>query len=105
MLLAGWCGAIVGNVDNVLRPKLVGKDACMPDLLILLGTFGGLFFFGAVGFILGPNLCSLFLAVWEIYGRTFRERLPGYDSEDEGEEQDQGPVVAAPQAGGDSVGA
>jgi predicted PurR-regulated permease PerM len=45
-LLLAWCAAVVGTVDNVLRPMLVGKDAKMPDLLILVGTLGGLFLFG-----------------------------------------------------------
>lgn len=75
-LLLAWCAGVVGTIDNVLRPRLVGKDAEMPDLLILLGTLGGLFLFGAVGFIVGPIVCSLFLAIWEIYGATFKDSLP-----------------------------
>jgi predicted PurR-regulated permease PerM len=77
LLLAAWCGGVVGTIDNVLRPTLVGKDAEMPDLLILLGTLGGLFMFGAVGFIIGPIICGLFLTVWEIWGSTFTDELPG----------------------------
>ena len=75
-LVAAWCAAIVGTIDNVLRPKLVGKDAKMPDLLILIGTLGGLFLFGPIGFIAGPLVFGLFLTVWEIYGATFRTILP-----------------------------
>ncbi|MBA2623110.1 MAG: AI-2E family transporter [Chthoniobacterales bacterium] len=75
-LLGVWCVAVVGTVDNILRPMLVGKDAKMPDLLILVGTLGGLFLFGPIGFIVGPIICGLFLTVWEIYGTTFREILP-----------------------------
>lgn len=75
-LLLIWCAAVVGTIDNLLRPILVGKDAKMPDLLILLGTLGGLFLFGPVGFIVGPIVCGLFLSVWEIYGTTFKEILP-----------------------------
>src|SRR5678815_1452172 len=75
-LLAAWCAAVVGTVDNFLRPVLVGRDAKMPDLLILIGTLGGLFLFGPMGFIVGPIVCGLFLTVWEIYGATFREILP-----------------------------
>ena len=63
-------------IDNVIRPKLVGKDAKMPDLLILVGTLGGLLVFGPIGFIIGPLICGLFLTVWEIYGATFKEILP-----------------------------
>jgi predicted PurR-regulated permease PerM len=69
--LGVWCGLVVGTVDNFLRPKLVGADTKMPDLLILLSTFGGLSMFGAVGLVLGPILASLFLAVWQIYARAF----------------------------------
>ena len=75
-LLAAWCAAVVGTVDNFLRPVLVGRDAKMPDLLILIGTLGGLFLFGLMGFIVGPIVCGLFLTVWDIYGATFREILP-----------------------------
>jgi predicted PurR-regulated permease PerM len=75
-LLLIWCAAVVGTIDNMLRPKLVGKDAKMPDLLILIGTLGGLFLFGPVGFIIGPLVCGLFLTVWEIYGATFKDVLP-----------------------------
>jgi len=79
-LLLLWCGAVVGTVDNFLRPVLVGRDAKMPDLLILLGTLGGLFLFGPIGFIVGPIVCGLFLTVWDIYGATFRDVLPPVES-------------------------
>jgi len=76
LLLFAWCAAVVGTIDNILRPILVGKDAKMPDLLILVGTLGGLFLFGPIGFIVGPIVCGLFLTVWEIYGATFKDLLP-----------------------------
>lgn len=75
-LLLIWCSAVVGTIDNILRPILVGKDAQMPDLFILIGTLGGLFFFGPLGFIVGPLVCGLFLTVWDIYGTTFKDILP-----------------------------
>ena len=79
-LLLVWCGAVVGTIDNFLRPLLVGRDAKMPDLLILIGTLGGLFLFGPIGFIVGPIICGLFLTVWDIYGATFKEVLPPVES-------------------------
>ncbi len=85
LLLLAWCAAVVGTVDNILRPILVGKDARMPDLLILVGTLGGLFLFGPIGFIVGPIVCGLFLTVWEIYGTTFRHVLPPVRRLDSGE--------------------
>ncbi len=48
----------------------------MPDLLILIGTLGGLFLFGPIGFIIGPIVCGLFLTVWDIYGTMFKHILP-----------------------------
>ena len=75
-LLLAWCAAVVGTIDNFLRPALVGRDAKMPDLLILIGTLGGLFLFGPIGFIVGPIVCGLFLTVWDIYGATFKGILP-----------------------------
>jgi predicted PurR-regulated permease PerM len=71
-----WCGLVAGSVDNFLRPALVGKDTKLPDLLVLVGTLGGIFLFGVVGFILGPIVVALFMAVWELYGDVFAEWLP-----------------------------
>lgn len=85
-LLAAWCAGVVGTVDNFLRPRLVGKDTQLPDILTLLGTFGGIILFGTIGILVGPIICSLFLTVWVIYGTTFKEYLPRYGNEDpEGE--------------------
>lgn len=74
--LGVWCAAVVGSVDNLLRPRMVGRDTEMPDLLILLGTLGGLVLFGATGVIVGPIVAALFVTVWEIYGVAFRDYLP-----------------------------
>jgi predicted PurR-regulated permease PerM len=74
--LAIFCGVIVGSVDNFVRPRLVGKDTEMHDLLILFGTLGGILMFGIVGIILGPIIAALFTTIWEIYGEAFREYLP-----------------------------
>jgi len=76
VLLAAFCGLIVGSIDNVLRPRLVGKDTKLPDLLILLSTLGGVAMFGMLGLIIGPILAALFVTVWEIYGRVFADMLP-----------------------------
>jgi predicted PurR-regulated permease PerM len=75
-LLAIWCAGVVGTVDNLLRPYFVGKDAEMPDLLILIGTLGGLFLFGPIGFIIGPVICGMFLTALDIYGTAFKNILP-----------------------------
>jgi predicted PurR-regulated permease PerM len=73
--LAIWSAGIVGTVDNVLRPRLVGKDTSMPDLLILVSTLGGLSLFGALGLVVGPVIAALFLAAWTIFGQVFEDVL------------------------------
>jgi len=73
--LTVWCGAVVGTADNFLRPRLIGNDTKMPDLLVLLGTLGGLSLFGVVGVIIGPVVAALFITIWEIYGAAFEDVL------------------------------
>jgi predicted PurR-regulated permease PerM len=73
--LALFCSLVVGSVDNVLRPILVGRDTRMHELLIFFSTLGGLLAFGVMGFILGPILTALFLTAWEMFGVAFRAEL------------------------------
>lgn len=59
------CGLLViGLVDNLLRPILVGKDTRMPDFVVLISTLAGIELFGLNGFIVGPMIAALFIAVW-----------------------------------------
>lgn len=74
--LSVFCAVVVGSLDNLLRPKLVGKDTQMHELMILFGTLGGIIMFGVVGMIIGPIIAALFVTVWEIYGIAFRDFLP-----------------------------
>ena len=76
IILAVLCGAVAGNLDNVLRPRLVGKDTEMHDLFVLFGTLGGIAMFGLLGIIIGPIIAALFITIWEIYGSVFEEYLP-----------------------------
>ncbi len=72
------CGFfIIGMVDNVLRPILIGKETRMPDYVVLISTLGGIGIFGLNGFILGPVIAALFMAAWDIFGqaRTFEEEI------------------------------
>ena len=75
-ILAIICGAVAGNLDNLLRPRLVGKDTEMHDLFVLFGTLGGIALFGVLGIIIGPIISALFITIWEIYGDAFHEYLP-----------------------------
>lgn len=78
-----WCALVVGGIDNVLRPILVGGDTEIPDILILISTFGGLAMFGFPGLIIGPVIASLFVTVWDIYYETFREPVVEEEEKEE----------------------
>jgi predicted PurR-regulated permease PerM len=58
---------VIGLVDNVLRPVLVGKDTKMPDYVVLLSTIGGMALFGLTGFVIGPVIAALFIAAWDLF--------------------------------------
>ena len=83
--LLAWCAVVVGSLDNFLRPRLIGRDARMSDLLVLLSTLGGIVLFGAVGFIVGPIVAALFVTIWHIYGEVFHEWLATSASNDAAE--------------------
>ena len=64
---------VIGLVDNLLRPILVGRDTKLPDYVVLFSTLGGLAMFGITGFAVGPLLAALFVAFWGIFIREFNE--------------------------------
>lgn len=66
---------VVSTADNLLRPRLVGRDTRMPDYIVLLATLGGLVKFGLSGFVLGPMLAAFFLVLWDL----FSDEFGGYD--------------------------
>ncbi|MEO6223411.1 MAG: AI-2E family transporter [Vicinamibacterales bacterium] len=75
LVLAAFCGLVVGSVDNVLRPRLVGRDTKLHDLVILFSTLGGLVAIGVMGFIIGPVVAGLFVTSWQIFGIAYRDHL------------------------------
>jgi len=81
--LALFCGLVVGSLDNLLRPRLVGQDTQMHELMIFFGTLGGIALFGLIGFVIGPIVAALFVTIWEIYGEVFRDFLPSVRGQSE----------------------
>ncbi|PIG09227.1 AI-2E family transporter [Comamonas sp. 26] len=67
VILAAYGVVVIGLVDNVLRPLLVGKDTKMPDYVVLISTLGGMALFGLSGFVIGPAIAALFMAAWELF--------------------------------------
>ncbi len=58
---------VIGLVDNVLRPILVGKDTKMPNYVVLISTLGGIATFGLNGFVIGPMIAAMFISAWDIF--------------------------------------
>lgn len=77
ILLVG--ALVISTVDNIVKPKLVGRDTQIHPLLILLSTLGGIALFGITGFIIGPIVIALFISLWEIYAIEFREQLKEFN--------------------------
>lgn len=66
-ILTAFGVAVIGMVDNVLRPILVGRDTKMPDYIILISTLGGMTLLGLNGFVIGPVIAALFMACWDLF--------------------------------------
>jgi len=71
---------LISTIDNILKPKLVGKDTQMHPLLVLLATLGGLALLGPAGVIVGPIIIALFVSLWDIYGIEFKKQLKEYNN-------------------------
>lgn len=72
-VLLAWSLGIVGTIDNVLKPLLIGNRLGLPVLFLFLGILGGLALFGAVGIILGPVIFALLRALLDLYSEEYRQ--------------------------------
>ncbi|MGE0969766.1 AI-2E family transporter [Klebsiella sp. WOUb02] len=79
--VVGFFVIVIGLVDNILRPLLVGKDTKMPDYMILIATLGGMEIYGINGFVIGPLIAALFIACWNLL--SGREHAGNTDEIDE----------------------
>jgi predicted PurR-regulated permease PerM len=70
-----FCGLfVIGLVDNLLRPVLVGRDTQMPDYVVFISTLGGLELFGFNGIVVGPVIAALFIAIWDIFTESQQKK-------------------------------
>ncbi len=72
-ILIAYGFLVIGLVDNLLRPMLVGKDTKLPDYVVLISTLGGIETFGLNGFVIGPVIAAMFIAVWDIFSISRKE--------------------------------
>jgi len=73
LVLIVYGALVIGLVDNVLRPVLVGRDTKIPDYVVLVSTLGGLATFGANGFVIGPLVAAMFMATWSVFSAARQE--------------------------------
>lgn len=76
LVLTAFGVLVIGLVDNVLRPVLVGKDTKMPDYVVLVSTLGGMAIFGLNGFVIGPVIAAMFMAAWDLFAKARQDGLP-----------------------------
>jgi predicted PurR-regulated permease PerM len=74
LILIAYGVLVIGLVDNLLRPILVGKETKIPDYVILIATLGGIAIFGINGFVIGPVIAAMFMAVWDMVSSSRTER-------------------------------
>ncbi len=65
----------IGNIDNILFPKLVGHDTGMHELIIFISMLGGLSIFGIMGLVVGPIIAAMFITILDVYSIEFRQDL------------------------------
>jgi predicted PurR-regulated permease PerM len=78
VVLIAFGTLVIGLVDNLLRPILVGKDTKLPDYVVLMSTLGGIAVFGLNGFVIGPVIAAMFTASWDLFAASWA-RLPTID--------------------------
>lgn len=83
VLLFLIAAVLVGNIDNVLQPILVGRETGMHDLLIFFSSIGGIAMFGVMGFLIGPIIAAFFLTVLDFYAIEFRHQLAKVKKDDD----------------------
>jgi predicted PurR-regulated permease PerM len=70
VVLIAYGVLVIGLVDNVVRPYLVGTETKMPDYVVLISTLGGLATLGVNGFVIGPVIAAMFMAAWDLFSAS-----------------------------------
>jgi predicted PurR-regulated permease PerM len=73
IILIGWGGAVVGTIDNIIRPLVIGSKVELHPLLLLFSLLGGLQVFGFIGLFIGPVVISVIAALVQM----LKEELAG----------------------------
>ena len=74
ILLIFGVGAVLVN-QNLIRPRLDANKSGMHTAMALIASLGGLLWLGVIGFLAGPLLTALFIAMWDLYGKKYNKEL------------------------------
>lgn len=77
IFLLAWGALIVSQVDNFLRPKLIGDRADIHPIFVLLGVLGGVAAFGFIGLFLGPLMVGVTISVLKVWRSDYRDPTIG----------------------------
>lgn len=69
LLLTAWGTLVVGLIDNLLYPLLVKNRLRIHTVPVFISVLGGVFAFGATGFVLGPLVLAVAMALIDIWRR------------------------------------
>ncbi len=79
----GWCvGLLVWGtltvivVDNFIKPHAIGQGSGLPTIALFFGITGGLEVYGILGLFAGPAVLAIFVALVQVYRRTYMTRPP-----------------------------
>lgn len=70
IILTAWGALVIGSIDNVLRPKLVGGRTRLHELVVFFAVLGGIQVFGVLGIVTGPAVAAVAVALFEVWRRT-----------------------------------
>ena len=71
-------GGLVGLMDNILQPYLIGSGTSLPVLALFFASVGGLAYFGFIGLFLGPILLAIAMAAFQIYEEEYQNGTPPF---------------------------
>ena len=68
-----WAAVLVGSIDNVLNPYLVGRKIEIHPLLVLFSVLGGIALMGPIGILVGPLAISFMYALASVYKTEIKD--------------------------------
>jgi predicted PurR-regulated permease PerM len=71
--LAIWAAALVGTIDNLLNPIIVGRKVDIHPMFVLFSVLGGVALMGPVGILIGPLVVSFMYALVAVYSSEMKE--------------------------------